>query len=287
MSKIIQLVQGSTEWLDYRLKMRNASETAAMLGVSPWMSPYQLWLLKTGRSVTKGTAAMQHGTDMEPAARAAYEAQTGNVMQPLVLQDGAYSASLDGMDLDGGLIVEIKCPYKGQSSVLWNEAMVGEVPAHYELQVQHQLMVSGAALAHLWVFDGTQGLLLPIERHEGAMDRIRTGWDLFQQFVESDTPVPLTDADTVLREDTAWTAAAQAFSEAKRATDAADAALAKARDGLVALAQHPREQGSGVSVTRYWKAGSVDYKKVPALKGVDLGLYRGKAREEVRVTAVT
>ena len=287
MSKIIQLVQGSTEWLDYRLKMRNASETAAMLGVSPWMSPYQLWLLKTGRTATKTTAAMQHGTDMEPAARAAYEAQTGNVMQPLVLQDGAYSASLDGMDLDGGLIVEIKCPYKGQSSVLWNEAMVGEVPAHYELQVQHQLMVSGAALAHLWVFDGTQGLLLPIERHEGAMDRIRTGWDLFQQFVESDTPVPLTDADTVLREDTAWTAAAQAFSEAKRATDAADAALAKARDGLVALAQHPREQGSGVSVTRYWKAGSVDYKKVPALKGVDLGLYRGKAREEVRVTAVT
>ena len=287
MSKIIQLAQGSQEWLDYRLKMRNASETAAVLGVSPWMSPYQLWLLKTGRTATKTTAAMQHGTDMEPAARAAYEAQTGNVMQPLVLQDGAYSASLDGMDLDGGLIVEIKCPYKGQSSVLWNEAMVGEVPAHYELQVQHQLMVSGAALAHLWVFDGTQGLLLPIERHEGAMDRIRTGWDLFQQFVESDTPVPLTDADTVLREDTAWTAAAQAFSEAKRATDAADAALAKARDGLVALAQHPREQGSGVSVTRYWKAGSVDYKKVPALKGVDLGLYRGKAREEVRVTAVT
>ena len=287
MSKIIQLAQGSQEWLDYRLKMRNASETAAVLGVSPWMSPYQLWLLKTGRSMTKTTAAMQHGTDMEPVARAAYEAQTGNVMQPLVLQDGAYSASLDGMDLDGGLIVEIKCPYKGQSSVLWNEAMVGEVPAHYELQVQHQLMVSGAALAHLWVFDGTQGLLLPIERHEGAMDRIRTGWDLFQQFVESDTPVPLTDADTVLREDTAWTAAAQAFSEAKRATDAADAALAKARDGLVALAQHPREQGSGVSVTRYWKAGSVDYKKVPALKGVDLGLYRGKAREEVRVTAVT
>ena len=284
MSKIIQLAQGSQEWLDYRLKMRNASETAAVLGVSPWMSPYQLWLLKTGRTATKTTAAMQHGTDMEPAARAAYEAQTGNVMQPLVLQDGAYSASLDGMDLDGGLIVEIKCPYKGQSSVLWNEAMVGEVPAHYELQVQHQLMVSGAALAHLWVFDGTQGLLLPIERHEGAMDRIRTGWDLFQQFVESDTPVPLTDADTVLREDTAWTAAAQAFSEAKRATDAADAALAKARDGLVALAQHPREQGSGVSVTRYWKAGNVDYKKVPALKGVDLGLYRGKARQETRVS---
>ncbi len=285
MSKIIQLVQGSQEWLDYRLTMRNASETAAMLGVSPWMSPYQLWLLKTGRSVTKTTAAMQHGTDMEPAARAAYEAQTGNIMQPLVLQDGPYSASLDGMDLDGELIVEIKCPYKGQTSGLWNDAVVGQVPAQYELQVQHQLLVSGAALAHLWVFDGTQGLLLPIERDDGAMDRIRAGWDQFQTFLDSDTPPPLTDADTVQRSDSAWTAAAQAFAEAKRATDAADAALAKARDELVSLAQHPREQGSGVSVTRYWKAGNVDYKKVPALKDVDLGLYRGKAREEVRVTA--
>ena len=73
--------------------------------------------------------------------------------------------------------------------------------------------------------------------------------------------------------------------EAKRATDAADAALATARDGLVALAQHPREQGAGVSVTRFWKTGNVDYKKVPMLSGVDLSSYRGKAREEVRVTA--
>ena len=103
--------------------------------------------------------------------------------------------------------------------------------------------------------------------------------------MDRDTPPPLTDADTVQRSDSAWTAAAQAFSDAKRATDAADAALAKARDELVALAQHPREQGSGVSVTRYWKAGNVAYAKIPALKGVDLALYRGKAREEVRVTA--
>jgi hypothetical protein len=56
---------------------------------------------------------------------------------------------------------------------------------------------------------------------------------------------------------------------------------------LVALATHPREQGAGVAVTRYWKAGNVDYKKVPALTGVDLELYRGKGREEVRVTTAT
>ena len=281
---IIQLKQGSQEWLDYRLKMRNASETAAVLGKSPWLTPYQLWLNKTGRATTKTTAAMQHGTDMEPSARAAYEAQTGEVMQPLVLQAGLYSASLDGMDLDGKLIVEIKCPYRGTESALWKEALAGNVPPYYQLQVQHQLYVAGAAIAHFWVFDGRQGLVIPIERDEAAMEVIRGGWEAFQVYLDSDTPPPLTDADTVVREDADWHSAAAAFAEAKRTVDAADAVLAQAREALVALAQRPKETGAGVSVTRFWKAGNVDYKRVPELKGVDLDKYRGKVREEIRVS---
>jgi putative phage-type endonuclease len=283
--RVIQLTQGTPEWLEYRLKMRNASETAAVMGVSPWMTPYQLWLHKTGRSTTKATVAMQHGTDLEPAARAAYEAQTGAVMQPLVVQDGSYSASLDGIDFDGQLILEIKCPYKGQASVLWNDAVVGAVPEHYSLQVQHQLMVAGATQAHLWVFDGAQGLLLPIDRDEAAIDRIRAAWEAFQPCLDTDTPPALTDADTVHRDDASWAAAAAAFAEAKRNADAQAEQLEAARLALIALAQHPREQGAGVSVTRFWKAGSVSYAKIPVLKGLDLSSYRGKTREEVRVTA--
>jgi putative phage-type endonuclease len=287
MSTIIQLVQGSPDWLAYRLGMRNASETAAVLGLSPWTTPYQLWLLKTGRQQQTVSTAMQHGTDLEPAARTAYETQTGHVMQPLVLQDGPYSASLDGMTLEGDLIVEIKCPMRGTRSDLWQDAAAGQVPEHYMFQVQHQLMVSGATLAHLWVFDGVQGLLCPIARDEESMLRIRQGWEQFQTYLDTDTPPPLTDADTVMREDVDWSQAASAFTEAKRLADMADAALAQAREALVNLACHPREQGSGVTVTRYWKAGNVDYKKIPALKELDLSLFRGNAREEVRVTAAT
>ena len=47
---------------------------------------------------------------------------------------------------------------------------------------------------------------------------------------------------------------------------------------------HPSEAGFGVSVTRFWKQGSVDYKKVPELKGVDLEAYRQKGRWERRVS---
>jgi putative phage-type endonuclease len=286
MNAIVKLKQGSQDWLDYRQRMFNASETAAVLGVSPWLTQYQLWLSKTGRSVTKATVAMQHGTDMEPAARAAYELHTGNIMQPLVLQDGPYSASLDGLNLEGDLIVEIKCPYKGQASTLWQDVLVGTVPEYYWLQVQHQLMVSGTALAHFWVFDGNQGLLIPIQRDEAAMEAIRRGWDGFQTYLNTDTPPPLSDADTVIREDSAWEAAAQAFALAKRAADLADAEVANAREALVALAQHPKESGAGVSVTRFWKAGNVAYAKIPELQGLDLDKYRGKAREETRISFI-
>ena len=280
---IVHLPQGSPDWLAYRLAKRNASESAAVLGASPWTTPYQLWLIKTGRLVQPVTHAMQRGTELEPAARLAYEDQTGLVMQPLVLEAGNYSASLDGIDLAGELVLEIKCPMRGSRSDLWSDVSNGQVPENYMIQVQHQLYVSDARQAHLWVYSGERGVLHAIERDEAAMQRIRDGWDLFQTFMDSDTPPPLTDADTVQRSDAAWTAAAQVFAEAKRATDAADAALATARDQLVALAQHPREQGAGVSVTRFWKQGSVNYKLVPALNGVDLQQYRGKAREETRV----
>jgi len=128
-------------------------------------------------------------------------------------------------------------------------------------------------------------LLHEISRDESFMERIRAGWEAFQTYLDTDTPPPLTDADTVQRSDTFWKDAATAFASAKQAADAADQALAAARDALVKLAVHPREQGAGVTVTKFWKAGNVDYKKVPALQGLDLSAWRGKSREEVRVTA--
>jgi putative phage-type endonuclease len=86
MSAILKLVQGTPEWLDHRRKYRNASETPAVMGVSPWQTPYGLWLERTGRAQTKVNAAMTRGAELEPAARAAYEKLTGNVMEPLVVR---------------------------------------------------------------------------------------------------------------------------------------------------------------------------------------------------------
>lgn len=74
------------------------------------------------------------------------------------------------------------------------------------------------------------------------------------------------------------------YLNAKRKAEESTATLEAARDKLVALTSHPSESGSGVMVTRFWKQGNVDYKRVPELKGVNLDQYRGKGREETRVT---
>lgn len=281
---IVQLIQGSPEWHAHRANYRNASETPSVMGLSPWVTPYQLWLQKTGRAKSEMNAAMARGTQLEPEARLAYEALTGHIMQPLVLVDGDYSASLDGLTFDGSLIVEIKCPYKGKASNLWQAVEAGEIPAYYQWQIQHQLMVSGATQAHLYVFDGKDGILLEVAKFADAEERIHAAWDEFWPSMVSDTPPPLADKDKVMREDSAWQAAAKDYLALKAESDAVADKLDAAKAALVGLAKHPSETGSGVTVTRFWKQGSVDFKKVPELAGVELDAYRGKAREEVRVS---
>ena len=164
-------------WHAHRATYRNASETPAVLGVSPWVTPYQLWLQRSGRAQPEVTKPMLHGTQLEPLAREAYEKLTGHVMQPLVLVEGDYSASLDGITLDGGLILEIKCPFKGRDSDLWKAASEGVIPEHYRWQIETQLMVSGAELAHLYVFDGQEGILVEQRpaKADWARDRGRLG----------------------------------------------------------------------------------------------------------------
>ena len=284
MSAILKLVQGTKEWHDHRAKARNASETPAVMGVSPWQTPYQLWLLKTGRAEQKITPAMTRGTELEPAARGTYETLTGNIMEPLVIRDREYSASLDGMTLAGDLVLEVKCPFKGRDSDLWKAVESGSVPEYYRWQIEHQLMVAGAHRAHLWVFDGQEGLLLEVASRPGRWSEIRSAWDKFVQFLESDMPPPLTEGDTRVREDQAWREAAAQYLAMKQQSEVSTAAMDEAKAALVALASHPSESGAGVSVSSFWKKGSVDYKKIDALTGVDLEKYRGASRMETRVT---
>ena len=216
---IVKLVQGSPEWHEHRRRYRNASETPIVLGVSPWQTPYQLWQYKLGLLEPEVTAAMLHGAQLEPAARAAYEALSGHIMQPLVLVDGEYSASLDGITLGGDRLLEIKCPVKGRESTLWKSVEVGRLPEHYQWQVEHQLMVAKAEVADVFVFDGVDGIKLEVEPDSTSWPRIHEAWDAFSACVAQRSPPPLSKGDVRQRDDVEWGEAAAAYIEARRAAD--------------------------------------------------------------------
>lgn len=207
-------------------------------------------------------------------------------MQPMVMVDGEYSASLDGITSDRSLLVEIKCPLRGADSTLWQQVVQGDVPCHYWLQVQHQLMVSGAERAEFYVFNGDaqEGIVLEVLPEPDAFDQIRATWDAFIVHIEADTPPELTERDKQVRTDEAWVEAAALYASRKAALDAAKAEVDQAKSALLGLADHPSVTGGGVTVTRYFKKGVVDYRKAVADAGVDLEAYRRAGTVGVRVS---
>ena len=145
-------------------------------------------------------------------------------------------------------------------------------------------MVAGAEVADVIIFDGTEGILLEVTPDPDTWPRIHDAWDEFMHFVATAQAPPLTDRDTRVRDDPDWLEAAAAYLELRTEYEMLGAKYEEAKANLVGLASHAREQGGGLSVTRMFKRGSIDYKCIPALKNLDLEQYRVAAREEVRVT---
>lgn len=181
---IVDLEQGSPAWEAWRRGRRMASESAALLRLSPWYprNAMELFEVKSGRAEVRVTPAMTGGVVNEPVARALYEVTRSDLMMPCVVEaEGGYAASLDGLSWDGARILEIKCPWKGSASDLWARAARGQVPPHYRCQIEHQIMVTGGDLCDFTVYAADTHQLTIIEvRHNPAIQaRIRAAWDAF------------------------------------------------------------------------------------------------------------
>ena len=131
------------EFVQARKNYIGASDAAAIMGVSPWTSIYQLWEDKLGLAPDRpDNYAMKRGRELEPVAREAYTLFTGNVVAPKQVFHAEIRfmmANFDGLSQDLSVAVEIKCPGEKDHGL----AKEGLVPEKYLPQLQHQLAVIG------------------------------------------------------------------------------------------------------------------------------------------------
>ena len=174
-----ELQQGSLQWLEFRQQHVGASDASTIMGLNPWHTKMQLWQEKALGWTKEVNNAMRRGSQMEEQARLAYQLQSGCLVSPMVAEDTLYpfiSASFDGISEDLTKLVEIKC---GKASHKLAEH--GEIPKYYYAQVQQQLYVAGIECADYWSFDGTNGILLTVDRDNQfittLLEKIIEFWD--------------------------------------------------------------------------------------------------------------
>lgn len=153
--KVIDLAQGSEEWLSWRRNGIGASDIAVIMDSSPYHTPLELWELKCGyREEDQMNAAMAHGVKNEDVARQWMNSMYELNLQPLCIEDNdrsEYRASLDGYDRDKEVLVEIKCPVSEKT--IENAHLTQSVPAHWIDQVQWQILLTRPKRAYLAVWD--------------------------------------------------------------------------------------------------------------------------------------
>jgi putative phage-type endonuclease len=140
--RLIDLEQGSEEWLQWRSERITSSDAAVILGLNKYSNPNKLWHEKMGLVPRKITNHhMERGKLLEPAARELFIETTGIDVVPMVVESSELfwmGASLDGIDKSRRIIVEIKCPAWSQHE--------NEIVPMYKAQVQHHLYTTGAEM---------------------------------------------------------------------------------------------------------------------------------------------
>ncbi|MBS1169550.1 MAG: Heme peroxidase [Burkholderiaceae bacterium] len=158
--EILDLQQGSEEWLAVRAQRFTGSEAAAMLGLSPYQTRSALLKQKATGIAPEVSPAQQRlfdrGHAVEELARPMVEADIGDDLFPttgtLEVDGLPLLASFDGLTMDEAITWEHK---------LWNESLAqaviaGEVPDSHWPQLEHGLLVSGAEKCRFTVSDGEE-----------------------------------------------------------------------------------------------------------------------------------
>jgi putative phage-type endonuclease len=266
------------EWHQWRRQGIGSSDATTIMGASPWRTPYELWQEKVfGNSEQLDNSSMMRGRELEPVARTWFEQTMGVAVFPknkIHPNKQWIRASLDGMDIDDRLLVEIKCPNKEDHFVAINKM----IPEKYIPQVQHQLLVTGLDGMYYCSFDGQNGAIVEVARDNAYIEAMLNEEQKFWDMVLAKTPPPLTERDFVSMEnDHQWKQISAGWLENKKILDEAENRDKHLKQLLIELSEEHNAEGHGMKISKSLCQGNIDYKQIMAdYPAIDWESYRKK-----------
>ena len=187
--EIIDVEQGTPEWIELRLGLPTASNFHRVLagGEGTVRSEYLRKL--AGETVSRlpreeyRGAAMDRGSEMEPELRALYEIVTGKKPTPIgfvrrKLKSGFVGASPDAFIGDNG-VLEIK---SASPHILIDIMQTGKVPPEHLPQTQGALLVTGREFCDLAIgYTGMPLFRRTIRRDPSYIARLEVALDAFNE----------------------------------------------------------------------------------------------------------
>jgi len=304
--KIINLEQGTQEWLQWRKTGVTASEIAAILGLSPYKTVWQVWAEKTGLVEPEDLSANPHvknGVRLEDVARQFFEQQHDDVLLPVCVESEEHpflKASLDGLAMDN-IPVELKVP----SEPTWNQILANGRGSNafklYYPQVQHQLAVTGAEKAWLVFYRDDELQEFVIQRDEAMIGEIIQKADTFwESVIDGKEPAKDPERDFFHPKDgqiQEWETAATGWLECSTELKSLEKRVKELKSiqdqhlsvmkSLMGNFMHA--EAAGLKVTRFGVRGTVDYEKLLLDKGISLEEvepYRKPGSERCKVTPI-
>ncbi len=178
--------ENTPEGQKFRQEHIGGSEVGIIMGLSPYKTPYILWLEKLGLIPKQEmTEAMLRGQALESSARDCYIEQTGIgviagkrfVYRPWEI----LSASLDGISDDYKVCYEAKCP---TSRKLFDQAYEDKfIPDYYFAQIQTYLLVTQADVCDYHVYmNNNENVIINVcpdkNYHKEILKKCKEFWNM-------------------------------------------------------------------------------------------------------------
>ncbi|MDF3019342.1 MAG: Bcep22 [Steroidobacteraceae bacterium] len=205
--------ENQEQWLSLRQRDVTSTESAALFGESPYVTQFELYHRKrSGEAAAfQSNDRMKWGNRLEAAIAAGIAEERGWQIRPMKeymrLPDERIGSSFDFMILnhpDGPAHLEIKnVDYLAYRDGWLVEDDDVQAPTHIEVQVQHQMLVSGFGRSFIGaLIGGNREVVIERPRDEAVIAalraRIRQFWRDVDQGNEP-APVMPADAEAVIR----------------------------------------------------------------------------------------